>query len=126
MPLLPHTHDLDIHNSVFALLSQLLQKLDVSPRLPDNLATALERCVSARDQICLEELKVHRERGKKISLLTDEFVKFCSGDAKKQNPDMSVLAHLYLATEDYVLTLPISTRIEPNAVVAEFRWRPRI
>lgn len=139
MPLLPHTHDLDIHNSVFTLLSQLLQKLDVSPRLPNNLATALERCVSARDQICLEELKVHRERGKKIltavlyggsipqefaqnaflcelskislylrwlaiSLLTDEFVKFCSGDAKKQNPDMSILAHLYLATEDYVLT----------------------
>lgn len=137
--LLAHTHDLDIHNSVFTVLCQLLDKLQVSPVLPKDIQSALDRCVSSRDQVCKEELKVSREEGKKVltavlygsalpenfsgndflirlnkvslyfrwlamSLLEDEFHRFRKPEVNKKNPDMSILSHLYLAAEDYILT----------------------
>jgi hypothetical protein len=39
-----------------------------------------------------------------ISLLEDEFHRFRSANVNKKNPDMSILSHLYLAAEDYILT----------------------
>ena len=137
--LLSHTHDLDIHNSVFTVLSQLLDKLQVVPAMPQDIRSAFDSCVSDRDKVCREELNVGREEGKRIltatlyggsipehlagneflirlskvsiymrwlaiSLLEDEFHRFRSTDVNKNNPDMSIVSHLYLATEDYILT----------------------
>lgn len=137
--LLAHTHDLDIHNSVFTVLSQLLDKLQVFPAMPQDLRSAFDRCVFDRDKVCREVLNVGREEGKciltatlyggsipehlagnefltrlskvsiymrwlAISLLEDEFHRFRSTDVNKKNPDMSIVSHLYLAAEDYILT----------------------
>ena len=134
-----NTHDLDICNSVFTLLAQLVQKLEVSPSMPAPLLEVLQGCALRRDEICATELKVNREEGKRlltstlyggqvpehfetnefladlskvsiylrwlaISLLEDEFHRFRSSEVNKKNPDMSILSHLYLALEDYVLT----------------------
>lgn len=136
--LLSHTHDLGIQNPVFTVLTQLLDKLKPTPSLPRDLRVALDRCVSSRDEICREDLKMSREEGKQVltavlyggaipehlasnefliclskvslyarwlamSLLEDEFQRFRSPPAAKKNPDMSILAHLYLATEDFIL-----------------------
>ena len=137
--LLHHTHDLDIHNSVFTVLTQLLDKLKPVPPLPEDLRATLDRCASCRDQVCVEELKGNCEEGKKIltavlyggaipahlesnqflvqlskaslyarwvamSLLEEEFQRIRSPTVSKKNPDMSILSHLYLAAEDYILT----------------------
>ena len=137
--LLSHTHDLDIANSVFTVISQLLDKLKPVPPLPQDLRVAFDRCVSHRDQVIREELKTSREKGKQIlaailcggaipedlagnefliciskvslyvrwlsmSLLEDEFHRFRSPAVNKKNPDMSILAHLYQAAEDYILS----------------------
>eukprot|EP00435_Cladocopium_sp_Y103_P028911 s785_g7.t1 len=64
--LLPHTHDLDIHNSVFTVMSQVLDKLQVDPALPQDVRSALDRCVSDRDKVCSDELRTTREEGKQI------------------------------------------------------------
>ena len=137
--LLSHTHDLDMQNSVFTVLTQLLDKLKPIPSLPRDLRATLERCVSSRDEICREELKMSREEGKQVltavlyggaipehlarndfliclskislylrwlamSLLQDEFDRFRTPEVGKKNPDRSILAHLYLAAEDYILS----------------------
>ena len=137
--LLSHTHDLDIHNSVFTVVSQLLDKLQIAPALPQGIRSALDRCVSDRDKVCSDELQTSREGGKQIltavlyggaipqrfagneflirlskvslymrwlaiSLFEDEFHRFRSTNVNKKNPDMSILSHLYLAAEDYILT----------------------
>ena len=39
-----------------------------------------------------------------VSTLTDEFLEFCDEASGKKNPESSILAHLYMACEDYVLT----------------------
>ena len=64
--LLSHTHDLDISNSVFTVIAQLLDKLKPVPPLPQDLRVAFDRCVSHRDQVIREELKTSREKGKQI------------------------------------------------------------
>ena len=118
---------------VFTLLSQLVQKLQVSPPLPEALAAVLTKCAQSRDEICSADLgkqllvsilygaAVPHElqssemltnlsklsfylRWLAISLLGEEFARFCSTEVNKKNPDMSILSHLYLATEDMVLT----------------------
>eukprot|EP00438_Fugacium_kawagutii_P003693 Skav206833 [mRNA] locus=scaffold3672:167985:175192:- [translate_table: standard] len=137
--LLASTHDLDIHNSVFTLFRQLLDKLRVKPSMPETLRATLVRCADHRDEVCARELGMSKSRGKKIltsvlyggslpaglgendflinlskvslffrwlaiSLLTEEFNRFMSPDINKKNPENSILAHLYLALEDCVLS----------------------
>lgn len=138
MVLLAGTHDLDISNCVFTLLSQLVQRLEVSPPMPEALNAVFTKCAESRDEIC-SDLKMSTAEGKQllvsilygaavpdelqgnqllinlsklslylrwlaISLLGSEFARFCSTEVNKKNPDMSILSHLYLATEDLVLT----------------------
>lgn len=137
--LLAETHDLDICNSVFTLLSQLVKRLGVAPPLPESLGSVLAKIAESRDEICSAELKISKAEGKQllvsilyggavpqkfqssplltnlsklslylrwlaISLLDEEFARFRSPAVNKKNPDMSILSHLYLITEDLVLT----------------------
>ncbi|CAJ1456297.1 unnamed protein product, partial [Effrenium voratum] len=137
--LLSGTHDLDIQNSVFSLLSQLMEKLCLQPTVPQEVAEVMQTCGKARDSVCKSVLKMSKEEGKKaltailygggaapslqgiefvqklqrasvyykwiaVSTLTDEFLEFCDEASGKKNPESSILAHLYMACEDYVLT----------------------
>ena len=48
--LLGHTIDLDIRNSVFVLVKQMLQKLERSA-FPQDLISVIERCAVHRDVV---------------------------------------------------------------------------
>jgi hypothetical protein len=48
--LLPHTVDLDIENSIFVLIHQLLQKLDC-PMFPADFLAIIEKCALQRDVV---------------------------------------------------------------------------
>ena len=63
---LGHTHDLDIENSLFTLICQLLQKLDLTPGMPQDAWDALLQCRTERSRICREVLSVCPTRGKKL------------------------------------------------------------
>ena len=56
------TMDLDIENSVFTVLAQLLPKLNVKPQLPDTLLNVLNACAEKRAQVCRENLKMSQDR----------------------------------------------------------------
>ena len=68
MHLLAETYDLDIYNSAFTLLSQLLDKARLEPALPGPLREALELCVQKRDEVC--EAQLHKTRNEGKLLLT--------------------------------------------------------
>ena len=64
MHLLAETYDLDIYNSAFTLLSQLLDKARLESALPEPLREALELCVQKRDEVCKTQLHKSRNEGK--------------------------------------------------------------
>lgn len=64
--LLADTHDLDISNSVFTLLSQLVTRLEISPEMPKALRAILEKCAQSRDEICVDVLRKSKTEGKQI------------------------------------------------------------
>ena len=64
--LCPATRDLDIENSVFTLLHQLLLKLGAKEELPEYIWEPLEQCAEARDDVCLSKLKTSVKLGKKM------------------------------------------------------------
>ncbi|CAK9093350.1 Uncharacterized protein SCF082_LOCUS43912 [Durusdinium trenchii] len=66
MVLLAETHDLDICNSVFTLLSQLVKRLEVTPALPKALGSVLTRLAESRDEICSTELNISKAEGKQL------------------------------------------------------------
>lgn len=63
---LGHTHDLDIENSLFTLMCQLLQRLDLTPGMPQEAWEALVQCRTERTRLCREVLSVCPARGKKL------------------------------------------------------------
>ena len=64
--LCPDTHDLDIENSIFCLLSQLLHKLDQNKCLRADVLEIIDRCARDRAGICRQELKVSLPEGKRL------------------------------------------------------------
>ena len=62
----PHTHDLDIENCSFVLLVQIIDKLQPTPPMPNDLKKALLRCAHERDVVCRDDLKVDATTGKKL------------------------------------------------------------
>lgn len=132
------THDLDIQNSFFCLMVQLLEKLALFPCMPEDPWTAMRECAGDRARVCEETLHTSQHAGKSLlvslfyggqpakkwesldfihqmqkasifcrwvaaSTCRDEFVKLLD-DTSKRNPDVSILAHLYMALEDHVLS----------------------
>ena len=68
--ILPHTHDLDIENSLFTLIAQLLEKLDVDPAMPAEAREALDLCAQNRARVCAEILSLPGSRGKQLLVST--------------------------------------------------------
>ena len=62
----PDTHDLDIENSVFVVLHQLLRKLNVDDAIPCAVMATMESCAKNRSAVCRDKLKLSVEKGKKI------------------------------------------------------------
>ena len=150
------THDLDIENSVFTILAQLLPKLELSPSLPDELSELLSRCATERAAVC-GDLGLSVPAGKKVltailygghppksleshniiqelqrlslylrwvaaSACPNEFQQFCE-DGAKRNPDSSILSHVYMACEDFVLshwTHFLLSTFQPNHLSLHF------
>lgn len=63
---LAHTHDLDIENSLFTLITQLIKRLDIDPGMPSEASEALDLCCTDRQQVCREILSVPYARGKQL------------------------------------------------------------
>ena len=61
----PGTHDLDIENSVFVILYQLLLKLNKNKVIPSAVMETMELCAKSRAVVCLDKLKMSVEKGKK-------------------------------------------------------------
>ncbi|CAJ1441782.1 unnamed protein product [Effrenium voratum] len=66
MHLLRGTWDLDIENSVFAMLHQLLQELGPKPAMPAKAAAALADCAERRHHVIGEVLKMTKDEGKHL------------------------------------------------------------
>ena len=64
--LCPDTHDLDIENSVFVVLHQLLRKLDVNDSIPSGVMETMEACAKHRSAVCREKPNLSVEKGKKV------------------------------------------------------------
>eukprot|EP00435_Cladocopium_sp_Y103_P030280 s3264_g7.t1 len=64
MYLFKGTHDLDIENSLFTLLPQLLEKLQLQPSIPEEIDTTLQRCRLERAAVCSETLHMTLAAGK--------------------------------------------------------------
>ena len=62
----PNTHDLDIENSVFVVLRQLLDKLNVNKAIPSAVMETMASCAKNRSTVCREKLKLSVEKGKKV------------------------------------------------------------
>ena len=62
----PNTHDLDIENSVFVVLRQLLDKLNVNNAIPSAVMETMASCAKNRSTVCREKLKLSVEKGKKV------------------------------------------------------------
>ena len=75
---------------------QLLTAILYGGAIPDDLA-------GNGFLICISKVSLY-VRWLSMSLLEDEFHRFRSPAVSKKNPDMSILAHLYQAAEDYILS----------------------
>ena len=64
MVLYQATHDLDIENSIFTLILQLLERLEVDPQVPEEVMEVLQRCVKNRSHLCRESLRMSLAKGK--------------------------------------------------------------
>ena len=62
--LCPNTHDLDIENSVFVILHQLLLRLNEDKSIPTMVMETMEACAKNRSAICKEKLGMSVEKGK--------------------------------------------------------------
>ena len=51
------TIDLDVENSVFSMMYQLIKKLSIRPPPPDSVCQTLRQCAEERDHVCQEILK---------------------------------------------------------------------
>ena len=60
------THDLDIENSVFVILYQLLLKLNDNNVIPSVVMETMELCTKSRTDVCRDKLKMSVEQGKKV------------------------------------------------------------
>ena len=78
--LLGETCDLDISNCVFTLLAQLHRKLQPTPSLPEAVQKTLDACVSDRDSVCTDRLKMSVADGKQT------LVSMLYGAAPPDNP----------------------------------------
>ena len=138
MYLVPDTHDLDIENSLFTMVLQLIQKLDLEPSPPEEIQSTLQKCAAERREVCRDILQVNPASGKHTlvsvfyggsppqklatldfmhelqraslycrwvaaSLCETEFQQFMQ-DATKKHPDGSILSHLHMACEDFILS----------------------
>ena len=61
----PDTHDLDIENSVFVILRQLLSKLNEDKSIPAAVMETMQMCANNRSVVCKETLGMSVEKGKK-------------------------------------------------------------
>ena len=52
--------DLDVENSVFTLMYQLIEKLTIRPPPPDYVKETLRQCAKERDRVCREILKTSK------------------------------------------------------------------
>ena len=68
--LLTNTYDLDIENSLFTLIWQLLAKLDLEPPMPQEARDALQACFENRSGVCTEKLQVSLGEGKRLLVST--------------------------------------------------------
>jgi len=75
---------------------QILTAILYGGAIPDDLA-------GNKFLICISKVSLY-VRWLSMSLLEDEFHRFRSPAVNKKNPDMSILAHLYQAAEDYILS----------------------
>ena len=64
--LCPNTHDLDIQNSIFCLLLQLLQKLNTNHCIRQDVLDVFQRCAQDRAGVCSQELKTSLPEGKRL------------------------------------------------------------
>eukprot|EP00435_Cladocopium_sp_Y103_P006661 s2897_g2.t1 len=64
--LLENTYDLDISNSMFTLLPQLMEKVDTQPALPGPLQEIMQRVRDDRTKLCEEDLGLSVPEGKRI------------------------------------------------------------
>eukprot|EP00435_Cladocopium_sp_Y103_P038419 s1353_g10.t1 len=91
--LLPHTHDLDIASSMFTLLPQLVEKLDMQPPLPDASKKVMERIRRERAELCENDLQVSKAEGKRILTAV-----FNGGSIPAGHSKNDVLNHLQKAS----------------------------
>ena len=131
------THDLDITNSLICLLEQLVAKMDLFPKMPQDPLDAMRACAKDRSHVSEETLGVSPGVGKQMlvslfyggqpakkiesldfthevqraaiyckwiaaSVCPDEFQTLWN-DSSKKNPEGSILAHLYMALQDFIL-----------------------
>lgn len=59
--LLPHTIDVDIENSIFTVLHQLVAKLSLKPQMPQDLADVLRKCALEREVVCRSDLNMSQD-----------------------------------------------------------------
>lgn len=64
--LLPETRDLDIENSLFTIMPQLLQKMELDPGMPAETWEALEACWKDRSGLCSSKLQTSTIEGKQL------------------------------------------------------------
>ena len=64
--LLSHTVDLDIRNCCITLTLQLLEKLEPSPPLPNDVLESLKEWVTSRERVCQDILKLPVAEGKQV------------------------------------------------------------
>lgn len=71
MVLFADTHDLDIETSLFTLMSQLLDRLDLQPAMMEDAQDAFKKCASERSLVCRDVLQMATAEGKQalVSIL---------------------------------------------------------
>ncbi|CAE8656395.1 unnamed protein product [Polarella glacialis] len=62
----PHTMDLDQVNSVFVILDQLLDKLEISTVIPNDIRKVISDCAHRREQVCRVDLQTDISTGKQL------------------------------------------------------------
>ncbi|CAE8607642.1 unnamed protein product [Polarella glacialis] len=62
----PHTMDLDQVNSVFVILDQLLDKLEISTVIPNDIRKVISDCAHRREQVCRDDLQTDISTGKQL------------------------------------------------------------
>ncbi|CAE8616915.1 unnamed protein product [Polarella glacialis] len=115
----PHTMDLDQVNSVFVILDQLLDKLEISTVIPNDIRKVIQDCAHRREQVCRDDLQTDISTGKQLlhsklqkasiylrwlacSIMPDAYEFYCNQPDKKF-PECTVLQHLCTIVEDHIM-----------------------